>query len=335
MFADFNNAAGADNILNVDASGDLSLAGVASISNLGSTVNGPFLNEFPGTIFSSPTTRLANFAGANIDYAHGDIFTGFGTASNRLEHLNVRASKGNDTIDVNDTTATLSTTIQGMGGNDTLNIIGDNLMRANTFQGDTASGAVLRAAGNDTFFLNVTANLGSTAVYGPTSGLTIEGDGTAGANTDTNRNQLIVNDKSGTARSLNFLYTDPTKTSGNLDIAPTVSGNGLGGAVSDIPVQVLTMQTLIFNTASAATNNDADTITGTTANDKLTVAELPTAAGDNAALLPNGTVAGHSVTAFLDGTPYLKAPPTELNNIDCRRPQPAGRGRRRLRPRPA
>ncbi len=79
------------------------------------------------------------------------------------------------------------------------------------------------------------------------------------------------------------------------------------------------MQTLIFNTANAGTNNDTDTITGTTGNDQLTVAELPTTAGSGAtvsgmALLPNGAVAGSSVTAFLNGAPYLNSPPETIAN---------------------
>jgi hypothetical protein len=83
------------------------------------------------------------------------------------------------------------------------------------------------------------------------------------------------------------------------------------------------MQTVIFNTANAGTNNDTVHVTGTSADDKLTVAEMPTVAGDNATLLPNGTVAGASAAVFLDGTPYLNAPPATIANS---RPGVAGGG---------
>ena len=304
---------GTADTINVDASNDLGLAGTAHITTAVPTFSQAILNSTSST-FTVPVTQLQNFALVPINYATGDYtYSSIGPVlGSRLEFLNVRASKGADTIDVDDTTATNTTTVQGLGGNDTFNISGDNLSANNDFQGDDNGG--VSTPGNDTFFLNVAANIGASAVYFPTASLSIEGDGTATGNTDTDRNQLIVNDNSGTARSLNFQYTDPTKTSGNLDIAPTFAGSGLGGAVSNIPVNVLTMQTVIVN---AAANNDTDQITGTTANDQLTVAELPTTTvlgGDDPLRLPNGTLAGSSVTAFLDGTPYLNAPPATIAN---------------------
>ncbi len=163
--------------------------------------------------------------------------------------------------------------------------------------------------------MNIAANLGAnTTGTAPLTSLVIIGGGTS-ANTDnldTTRGTLVVNDGSDFARALNFAYQDNSR--GDLNIEPSMVGSGLGGAASNVSVVVQTIQTLIEN---ALPFLDTDTITGVTgADDQLTVAELPTTTGENSAFLPNGTVAGSSVTAFLDGQPYLNAPPPELTNIN-------------------
>src|SRR5262249_34668142 len=78
-------------------------------------------------------------------------------------------------------------------------------------------------------------------------------------------------------------------------------------------VQARTVETITStNTASV----DDVTVTGTTASDLLTVAELPTDAGA-------GTTAGSSVAVFLGGAPYLNTAPGTIANS---RPGVAGGG---------
>ena len=151
ILPDYNNTAGTDT-LNVDASNDANLAAAASITNVGAVTTNPLLNA-SGETLTAPTTRLLGFAAANIYYAHGDITSSFGPVhSNRLEFLNVRGSKGNDTITVNDTTATVQTTIDTREGGDAVTINANNLSAANLVQGSD---------GNDTF--TVTGALASGA----------------------------------------------------------------------------------------------------------------------------------------------------------------------------
>ena len=310
ILADYNNTAGVDT-LNVDASSDANLAGPASITNIGSVTTNAILN-ISGETLTFPATQLAGFAAANIDYAHGDI----DGIPNRLEFLNVRASEGNDTIAVNDTTATTATTIQGLGGNDTFNITGEHLSGANDFQGDDNGG--LSTPGNDTFNLTIDALnvLGGDSI----------GTGRLSRHRRDGRRQRHRHGqyryesqpvdrqrlfRHGPEPQFHLYRCD--EDAGNLDIAPLFSGLGLAGFVNPLlAVQVGTTQTLIFNSFF---NNDTDQITGTTANDKMTVAEMPTTAGDDPVRLPFGT-ARFLGRRFLDGTPYLNAPPTELTNIN-------------------
>ncbi|WP_146522014.1 dockerin type I domain-containing protein [Stieleria varia] len=253
--------------LNVDASGDAALAGVASIDNIGS--DSIAFDAFANT---GNTTRLAGFAPANIDYRHDDTSGGhLAVGGNRLEFLNVRASTGTDTINVNATTAVDTTTVDAFTGNDnaTVTINGDGLSANNVFSGNT---------GNDNFVLNVTANLGATSFVDLTS-LQINGD--APAADSSNRDTLTINDNSGTARDLVFDYLD---TAGDLDVNPGVGG-GLGAGVEDIPVNVRTMETVVYNGSGAADNVSVE---GTSGDDDLTVAPLT----------PN------SALVFLDGDPW-------------------------------
>ncbi|HVX13124.1 MAG TPA: DUF4214 domain-containing protein [Pirellulales bacterium] len=287
--------------------GQLDVRGDAGNDTLNvSDYGGPAGQTYGISTIVSTITQISATGAANILYNNGDALG--------IENVNLTGSSaGGNTYNIGSTTAGTETTVQdgdasASTGGSTFNITGDNLSAANTFEGH---------GGADKFFLNVAANLGQNAVA-PLTSLAITG-GSGGS--DATRNQLIVNDNSGTARQLNFQYTDPTQASGNLNIAPSIAGDGLaGGNALTLPVVVKSMQTLIFN---AAAHNDIDQVTGTTANDKLTVAEMPTVAGDSATLLPHGTVAGASVGVFLDGSPYLTAPPATIANS---RPGVAGGG---------
>jgi hypothetical protein len=306
VYADYNGVQGAADTFNVDASGDAALAGIASITNVGN-VSHPLRNS-TGETLTAPTTRLANFAGVFIDYAHGDITSNLGGVNpNRLEHLNVRASAGNDTINVQDTTATISTTIQGVAGNDTFNITGSNLSGANDFQGDDNGG--LSSPGNDTFNLNLSAgtSIGSNAVYTVT-GVNIEGDAPGG--NSANRDRLNINDSSAIARNLNFHYQ--STTAGNLNIEANASGKGLFGAAGGgfLPLVVTTMETVVFNSPTNINTVQATGVAGS--DDRLTVALVPTLAAS--ATLPVGTRADGSALVFLGGSPYTNAPPATIAN---------------------
>ncbi len=245
--------------------------------------------------------KIQALAPGDINYVYNDF-----------DSLTIDGGTGGNTFTVDDTggdsvllPTPTTTTINAGTGDDTFTIAGDNLSGNNYFNGQ---------GGNDRFFLNIAQDLGANG-FTPLSALVLAGNATAGA-ADVNRNQVIVNDNSGSGRALNFVYQD--STAGDLNIAPLASGSGLGGSAADIALQLQSVQTLIFNTASAQTNNDQVQITGTSGDDLLTVAELPMTAapsGPANALLPNGTVIGASVTAFLGGQPYLKSPPTELTNI--------------------
>ena len=227
--------------LNVDASGDGALAGVADISNIG---NDAF--AYGGFNNTGNTTSLSNFAAANIDYRHDATAGGHGTdANNRLEQLNVRASTGDDVINVNATTAVTATTIDSLTGNDTVTINGDNLSADNVFLGN---------AGNDEFVLNVAADLGMGALpFAALTSLSIQGQGPA-ADSD-NRDRLTINDNSGAARGFDYDFQD----AGGVNVEDGFA----------IDVQVRTMETVIFNDPA---DNDNVSITGTSNDDDLTVA---------------------------------------------------------------
>ena len=119
-----------------------------------------------------------------------------------------------------------------------------------------------------------------------------------------NRDRLTINDNNAAfARNLNWDYLD---TAGDLNILANVANAGLAGPVNPLmPVNVRSMETVIFNSTGI---NDVERVTGTTANDRLTVG-----------LLNNNS----SATVFLGGTPYLAAPPDTVANS---RPGLAGGG---------
>ena len=260
--------------LNVDDSGTNSLAAAADISTVGNF-------EFPRTPFSlvpiqGPATELTGFAPAVIRYAHD--FTTFGSTS--MDFVNVFTSTGPDTIAVNATTAIDTTRIDMHTGDDatTMTINGDGLSADNIFHG---------SAGTDNFVLNVTTNLGATSFTDLTS-LEIHGDAPSA---NAARDRLEINDASGTARDLVFDYLD---TPGDLDINPG-AGGGLGAGVEDIPVNVRTMETVIYNGGGG--DNDSVRVEGTSGDDDLTVA-----------LRNNDT----EVLVFLDGNPYLESDPVSV-----------------------
>ncbi len=283
IWPDFSLAAGVDT-LNVDDSGTASLAGPASITNIGNFspfTAGGFM------IGAAQTTQLAGFAPASINYAHADI----GGNPSRLDFLNVFASDGSDVINVNDTTASDTTRLDTHLGSDTTTINGENLSAANIFHGST---------GNDEFILNIptaSGNIGDNALTTIT-GVTIHGDGPG--NDSENRDRTTINDNSGLARNLDYDYTD---VAGGLDIEPGPGApnaglfgtNGGGG----LPLELRTMETAVFNDNNVGPDNDTVRTTGTSGNDDLTVA-----------LLNNNT----SALVFLNGTTYTQTPPDALIN---------------------
>ena len=313
--------------LNVDASGDANLAGAASITRIGSVTN-RYLNENVNATLTADNTRLAGFAGVNIDYAEGNVTENviFGARPSRLSNLNVRASKGNDTIAVNDTTATVQTVVDGRDGLDTITIEGENLSGNNIFRGDSANGDTV-APDNDQIILNIDAagtpngrfaafagpnggdSLGSDALYAIT-GLTIEGNENVPPGPDTsNRDRLTVNDLSGNARNLFYFYLT---SQGDLNIAadPTAANTGLFGA--NIPngvVNVRTMETYRFY--DNGENNDRVTVFGATQKGAA-VSGVNPGVDDliTVGLLNNNS----SALVFLNGAPYLNSPPVPLVN---------------------
>ncbi|MFN0016898.1 MAG: dockerin type I domain-containing protein [Pirellulaceae bacterium] len=288
IWADFNLTDGAADTLNVDDSGTAALNGVASINNLGLTDP---LTVGAFNFVDSQATQLLNFAPASIEYAHSSIGGGFG-AGERLEFLNVLASTGNDVVNVNATTAVTRTILDTREGNDTVTISGDNLSGANFFRG---FGAPSAADGNDDFILNIAVHIGDTGVF-PTTSLQIEGNANTAVDS-ANRDRVTINDNNaGFVRDLTYDYLD---TQGDLDILANTAGNGLfgGEGAGLIPVNIRTMETLRFNAAGAA--NDLVTVSGTSADDVITVAQTPSVAGLSAQ---------SSAFVFLNGNPYITSP---------------------------
>ncbi|MGD0900739.1 MAG: hypothetical protein ABR915_23145, partial [Thermoguttaceae bacterium] len=199
-----------------------------------SDLSGPAAQTYSVTRVGA-TTQVQASGDALITY---DATLGAG----QLENFTLSGSTaGGNIYNINNTTATVSTTINdgtsSSSGDSTWNIKGDNLSASNSFYG---------FGGDDRFFLNIATNPGSGAgVTAALASLLIDGGlGVGGApNTSANRDQLIVNDNSGTARTLNFQYADPTKSAGNLDLQgfPILPAPG---------IQVLNMETLNFNAAA-------------------------------------------------------------------------------------
>lgn len=312
VWADLNGGVGNNDTLNVDASG---MAGPlnASITNIG-PASGIVLPQFVAT--ATQTTAMDGWApNDSIRYAHTTI----GVGANALENLNARASVGNDTIQINDTTASILTQVDGRDGDDTINILGQNLSANNIIRGDAATGVPV-TPGNDeiTLFINGVGNsIGSNAVYAITD-LTIEGSSnTGGTANSANRDRLTVIDNSTLPRTLDYLYMT---SQGDLNIDATFGGSGLfGGNDPFEDLNVRTMETLRF--FDAGESNDAVTVYGATTTGTIGGA----GAVDEtivAALTNNNT----SVLVFKDGAPYLNVPPVALINA-ANQPGLSGGGR--------
>ncbi|MEO1996293.1 MAG: hypothetical protein ABGZ17_13575, partial [Planctomycetaceae bacterium] len=163
---EFDGSTAGTDTLNIDDSGTANLNAAASVNTQTARVFEllPSLGNIVGD-----ATVLSGFAPAEIGYYHGAFAIGATpVANNALEFVNVITSTGDDTVAVNATTATTTTTIDLFTGNDanTLTINGDGLSGDNLFSGNT---------GTDNIVLNVTTNLGNTSVTDLT-GLTIEGN---------------------------------------------------------------------------------------------------------------------------------------------------------------
>ena len=267
--------------LNIDASGDAALAGVASIGSIGPA---GFLLD--GFLDIAVTTRLSGFAPASIDYQHGT--NSLGDPGDRLEVLEVRASRGADSIRVLDTTASISTRIDAREANDAMLISGDNLSANNLFQGFD---------GNDDFSLLISTHIGSSGFVSPTTSVRIEGNDNPLADS-ANRDRLtIVDGNSGFARSLNYDFLD---TPGDLDILASTLNTGLFGPEDGglLGLNVRSMETLRFDSTGPA--DDQVIVTGRSTDDDLTVAFAPNLAGQLAS--------ASSVFVFLNGAPYTAFP---------------------------
>ena len=170
--------------------------------------------------------------------------------------------------------------------NATFNILGDGLSANNTFRGFD---------GNDQFNLTINFGIGLNAPIAPIASVVIEGNNPA--SDSNNRDRLTIQDNSGFARNLNYNHLD---TTGDLDIQENVPLGGLF-AVAGLALNVRTMETVVFNSVGLA--NDIVRVTGKSGDDDLTVAYLPTTAV---------STAGSSALVFLNGNPYLDAPPDSL-----------------------
>ena len=290
---------GTNDRINIDATGDAALAGTpASITNTGAgTITFPV-----GSTITGNRTTLAGFAPADISYFHSATggSAGLGAADNRLEHLAVLASTGADTINVNDTTATVDTALSSYAGDDaaTVTINGDGLSADNYFFG---------FSGTDRFVLNVTADLGASSVF-PLTMLSIDGEDPDGSVTTT-RDVLEINDNSGAARDLVFDYDPGATGEGDVDINP------VGGAGFAIPVNVRKMETLIYNGTGAG---DTIEVRGTAGDDDLTVAPID---ADEALVFIGGDPwDGPSEGDFFDNFPGIaggsNGPDMRLNGLD-------------------
>jgi Ca2+-binding RTX toxin-like protein len=246
-----------------------------------------------------------------------------------VQHLGIFTGEGDDFVDVQSTGAIQSTDVFGGSGNDVTQVAGSNLLSGsdNHFHGDTFDDFLVTdtngnfhtdsvtpaTTGNDSFLLNITASV--------TAGsLEFSGDGNAngGAPTSQDRDQLTVHDLSGISRGLDYLYGNGQ---GQFAIAanPGFPAFGLYGANANSAggrVLVDTVETYIYK--DNGENNDLVRVFGATTSEAIGGTN-PSTDVLTAALLPNST----SALVFLNGTPYLSAPPDSLINS---RPGVAGGG---------
>lgn len=172
-------------------------------------------------------TTIAGLSPAPVSL---DCFSGF--------DLDLRTGTGNDTIDVEPPVASESMRIDSGGGDDTITINGDGLGGENVFVGN---------AGVDRFVLNVTSDLGASAMLFPLTSLQIEGSDPNGD--PGSRDVLEINDLGGGSRTLALEYPSPA------DGSLTVTGFA-------VPINVGSMETVAYTGDDA--NDDAATVVGTT-----------------------------------------------------------------------
>ncbi|GAB4131525.1 MAG: hypothetical protein Kow0040_10920 [Thermogutta sp.] len=211
------------------------------------------IDDAAGGSVLARTTTLLNFdAAAPIKYEYTP-------GVSELENLFIHTSQASDHLVVNATTAQATQIDLGPGNDDsTLIIAGDYLSGANVFLGNS---------GADRFVLNMVNDLGAWSAL-PLTQLRIQGDDPAGT---VGGDALFVNDFAGVARNIDFGY------SGSGDVLVT------GFAV---PVDVRSVEVVDFS--GDAANDDVISVTGTPADDLITVAPL----------------SGDSARVFLGGDPW-------------------------------
>ncbi len=275
--------------------GQINLDTGAGVDALNVSDYGAGVADTYGLTQVGPNTQTAvdfNGGGLASDILYNSNSLGVNPANNpTLENFRLIGSEtGDNTYNINDTTATIMNVIEDgdatttAPNNGTFNIAGDELSANNVFRGFD---------GNDQFNLNITTHIGQNAVPGGTIA-SVEIHGNDPSPDNANRDRVTINDNNnGFAREVNYDYLD---TAADLNIAAQSAGAGLfgpnGGGL--LPLQIRTMETVIFN--SGATN-DTVRVTGTSSDDDLTVA-----------LLPNNS----SAVVFLNGSPYTEAPPDSL-----------------------
>ena len=156
-------------------------------------------------------------------------------AAGQVEFFELRTGTGLDVININNTTATNTSTVTSNAGDDTWNIDGDGLQGNNNF--DSASGV-------DTFNLNVNVAITATS-------LSIDGQGANGDSAQ--RDQLTINDGNfGSNIGFNYL-----------------AGGTAGLNVTGMGTTVNTnnLENVVYGGNSAAVS-----VTGTTGTDDITVA---------------------------------------------------------------
>ena len=305
-FAAFNTGTGSlSNVQGtVNVNHNSNSLGETYIDNSGDATNGRVFNfnDVPGIPF---------FATQGIALTSNFMAGAINVANNASDFYQFADGSGASTLNINATadSGNADSSIFGNVGSDLFVINGDGLGDDNLFLGGD---------GTDQFFLNVAGNIGNLSTSGINS---VRIDGNA-ASDSVNRDQLVVNDNSGTARSLDYLTMN---TQGDFNIAPNGAGNGLfGGNLPAGVVQVRSMETYVFNSTGVA--NDTVRVFGATdngvigglnpANDDITVALLPTTApvaGPNSPL-PNGSIAMNSAIVYRNGAPYIGTPPVALVN---------------------
>ncbi len=236
-------------------------------------VPGPASDSGTDTLYVDDSGGLAGYGGAMInDAAGGAVLTrtttllGFDAAADikyeytpggsELENLFIHTSQAADNLVVN-TTSAQNTEINLGAGDDFVVIAGDYLSGANVFKGGDDA---------DTIWLNTLNDLGHWSVL-PLSQIEIEGNNPAG--TLAGGDVVSVRELgAGVPRSLGFDY------SGTGDVVLT----GLA-----LPVDIRTAEVVEYLGGSA--NDDSLSVTGTVADDLITVAPL---SGDGARVFLGG-----------------------------------------------